>query len=186
MSKIENLEKLFEAAKKENQDIAIELTVPGRKERETIIVRNANLAFKLKYYKENYNESLKLNKYSAIEIVNAYMIKYDKLIYNNIENFVIGIDMAEGQSRNIVSEENRIIPSESLLLDKTVHKGLYTIKTETEDEINNSMDLYAAIDEALEVLNSKEILEEVVKNNKTNYSVSCGRYSIKMKIEAEG
>jgi hypothetical protein len=68
-SKIKQLELLFEKAKYDNKDIALELTVPTREATEIIIVKNANLDYKLNYYKESYNENLELKRCTEIKIL---------------------------------------------------------------------------------------------------------------------
>lgn len=68
---INDLEKIFNTAKEEVLDVAIELTVPTRDDTEIIIVKNGNLDYKLDYYKKNYTENLVLNRCEDIKIVNA-------------------------------------------------------------------------------------------------------------------
>lgn len=74
--KIKNLSKIFLKAKMENKDVALELTVPGRETTEVIIVKHANLAYKLDYYKNNYTEDLVLNRCADIKILNAKVIEF--------------------------------------------------------------------------------------------------------------
>lgn len=68
------LKKAFMKAKLERTDLAIELTVPGRKDTEVIIVKYSNLDYKLGYYINNYDEQLVLNRCKDIKIVDAYTI----------------------------------------------------------------------------------------------------------------
>ena len=68
------LAKAFLKAKLEGLDLAVELTIPGRKETEIIIVQNSNLDYKYNYYINNYNEELILNRCKDIQIVNLYVI----------------------------------------------------------------------------------------------------------------
>ena len=68
------LKKAFMKAKLEGLDIAIELTVPGRKDAEIIIVQYSNLDYKLSYYINNYDEQLVLNRCKDIKIINVYTI----------------------------------------------------------------------------------------------------------------
>ncbi len=74
----EDLKKMFKIAKDYNSDICIELTIPGRKAHEFIIVLNDNLDYKLDYYKENYDENLVLNRCADIKIVNAFGFVFGK------------------------------------------------------------------------------------------------------------
>ena len=69
--RINDLEEIFNTAKEEVLDVAIELTVPKRDDTEIIIVKNGNLDYKLDYYKKNYTENLVLNRCEDIKIVNA-------------------------------------------------------------------------------------------------------------------
>lgn len=73
----QDLEKQFQLAKESNSDIAIELTVPTREETEIIIVKNANLDYKLDYYKNNYNENLELERFTEIKILNVSLINWN-------------------------------------------------------------------------------------------------------------
>ena len=50
---INDLEEIFKTAKKDTLDVAIELTVPSRKDTEIIIIKNGNLDYKLDYYKKD-------------------------------------------------------------------------------------------------------------------------------------
>lgn len=68
-NKMKQLESLFEKAKYDNMDIALELTVPTCKETEIIIVKNANLDYKLNYYKKSYNDDLELKRFTEIKIL---------------------------------------------------------------------------------------------------------------------
>ena len=51
----EKLKEIFEIAKADKKDVAIELTVPTRTATEVIIVKTDNLDYKLSYYLNNYN-----------------------------------------------------------------------------------------------------------------------------------
>ena len=68
-TKMQQLELLFEKAKYDNKDIALELTVPTREATEIIVIKNANLDYKLNYYKESYNEDLELKRFTEIKIL---------------------------------------------------------------------------------------------------------------------
>lgn len=68
------LKEIFLKAKLEGLNIGIELTIPGRKETEIIIIKYSNLDYKLNYYTSNYNEQLILNRCKDIKIINAYVI----------------------------------------------------------------------------------------------------------------
>ena len=72
----DKLREIFEEAKREGKDVAIELTVPTREETEVIIVKNANLDYKLDYYKNNYDYTCTLNRCRDIYIVDAKVIKF--------------------------------------------------------------------------------------------------------------
>ncbi|MEG0577004.1 MAG: hypothetical protein RR500_04040 [Bacilli bacterium] len=69
---IKDLEKLFERAKQFNEDVCIELTIPGKKAHEFIIVLNDNLDYKLDYYKNSYTNELELKAFNEIKIVDAF------------------------------------------------------------------------------------------------------------------
>lgn len=79
-NKMGNLEKAFEEAKNNNLDIALELTVPTCEATEIIIVKNANLDYKLNYYKESYNENLELKRFSEIKILNIKVGNFNNII----------------------------------------------------------------------------------------------------------
>ena len=71
-----SLKQVFENAKKDKLDVAVILTVPSRKDREIIIVKNGNLEYKLKYYLDNYDDELKLKRCSDIQILRAIEIDF--------------------------------------------------------------------------------------------------------------
>jgi hypothetical protein len=75
---MQDLIHIFGMAKENNSNVCIELTVPGREATEFIITVNDNLDYKLKYYKENYNNNLILNRCEAIKIVNAFLLTWPK------------------------------------------------------------------------------------------------------------
>lgn len=79
-NKMSNLEKVFEEAKNNNLDIALELTVPTCEATEIIIVKNENLDYKLNYYKESYNENLELKRFSEIKILNIKVGNFNNII----------------------------------------------------------------------------------------------------------
>lgn len=66
---MQQLENLFKIAKQEDKDIILELTVPSCEASEFIIVKNANLDYKLNYYKQAYNENLELVRNNEIKIL---------------------------------------------------------------------------------------------------------------------
>ena len=72
----EDLKKVFEQAKVDKLDVAVVLTVPNRKDREIIIVKNGNIDYKLNYYLENYDDELKLKRCSDIQILRAIEIDF--------------------------------------------------------------------------------------------------------------
>lgn len=76
--KINELEKIFAEAKENNKDVAVEITLPLRRENEVIIVKNDNLDYKLMYYINNYTEDLELVRCREIKIISAKIIKWEE------------------------------------------------------------------------------------------------------------
>ncbi len=72
----EDLKKQFEVAKSMGKDIIMELTVPTRKASEYIVVLNDNLDYKLDYYLNNYNDSLELERFTDIKVLNIKVIDF--------------------------------------------------------------------------------------------------------------
>ncbi len=72
----EKLKKIFELAKENKKDVAIELTVPTRTATEIIIVKNDNLDYKLGYYLNNYNDNLELTRCADIKILSAELVEW--------------------------------------------------------------------------------------------------------------
>lgn len=72
----EELKAVFQQAKEDKLDVAVVLTVPTRKDREIIIVKNGNLDYKLQYYLDNYDEELRLKRCSDIQILRAIEIDF--------------------------------------------------------------------------------------------------------------
>lgn len=70
--------KIFKEAEQYEQDIAVELTVPGCIETEVIIVKHANIEKKLQYYIDNYDDELKLKRCNEIRILNLELMKWYK------------------------------------------------------------------------------------------------------------
>ena len=79
-NKMKLLEASFEEAKSKNLDVALELTVPTCKATEIIVVKNANLDYKLNYYKESYNEDLELKRFTEIKILNIKVGDFNNII----------------------------------------------------------------------------------------------------------
>ena len=79
-NKMKYLISLFEKAKYDSLDIALELTVPTCKDTEIIIVKNANLDYKLNYYKESYNENLELKRFPEIKILSIKEGNFSNII----------------------------------------------------------------------------------------------------------
>lgn len=77
----EKLKEIFEYAKEDFVDVILEITLPGRKKPEYIIVLNDNLDYKLKYYLENYNDNLELIRCPEIKILRANAIDTDEISY---------------------------------------------------------------------------------------------------------
>ena len=79
-NKMNYLISLFEKAKYDSLDIALELTVPTCEDTEIIIVKNANLDYKLNYYKESYNENLELKRFPEIKILSIKEGNFSNII----------------------------------------------------------------------------------------------------------
>lgn len=79
-TKLQELEEIFKTAKLNNLDIALELTVPTCEATEIIIVKNANLDYKLDYYKNNYNDNLELIRFTEIKILNTKVGDFGNII----------------------------------------------------------------------------------------------------------
>lgn len=79
-NKMKQLVSLFEKAKYDSLDIALELTVPTCEDTEIIIVKNANLDYKLNYYKESYNENLELKRFPEIKILSIKEGNFSNII----------------------------------------------------------------------------------------------------------
>ena len=73
----EQLREIFAYAKINNLDVALELTVQTRTATEIIIVKYDNLDYKLRYYEDNYNSKLELNRCADVKILNAKAIKFE-------------------------------------------------------------------------------------------------------------
>lgn len=87
ISKFQDLIDISIKAKECNRDIALELTVPGQKATETIIVKNENIDYKMDYYCKNYNENLELNRCQEVKILSAEIIMYDTMLLLYKQNF---------------------------------------------------------------------------------------------------
>lgn len=72
----EKLKEIFEIAKENKKDVAIELTVPTREDTEIIIVKFGNLDYKLDYYLKNYNDNLELNRCAEVKILSAELVEW--------------------------------------------------------------------------------------------------------------
>lgn len=72
----EKLKEIFEIAKNDNKDVAIELTVPTRTATEIIIVKHDNLDYKLGYYLNNYNDNLELSRCADIKMLSAELVEW--------------------------------------------------------------------------------------------------------------
>ena len=79
-NKMNYLISLFEKAKYDSLDIALELTVPTCEDTEIIIVKNTNLDYKLNYYKESYNENLELKRFPEIKILSIKEGNFSNII----------------------------------------------------------------------------------------------------------
>lgn len=72
----DTLKEVFASAKENKLDVAVELTLPERKEPEIIIVKNSNLDYKLDYYLNVYDDELKHRQNSMIQMINAYVVDF--------------------------------------------------------------------------------------------------------------
>ena len=79
-NKMNYLISLFEKAKYDSLDVALELTIPTCEDTEIIIVKNANLDYKLNYYKESYNENLELKRFPEIKILSIKEGNFSNII----------------------------------------------------------------------------------------------------------
>ena len=89
IDKFQDLIDISIKAKECNRDIALELTVPGQKETEIIIVKNENIDYKMDYYCKNYNENLELNRCKEVKILSAEIVMWDTMLLmfkNNYKN----------------------------------------------------------------------------------------------------
>ena len=89
IDKFQDLIDISIRAKECNRDIALELTVPGQKETEIIIVKNENIDYKMDYYCKNYNENLELNRCKEVKILSAEIVMWDTMLLmfkNNYKN----------------------------------------------------------------------------------------------------
>ncbi len=93
MKEFNNLQDLIDIcskAKECNSDVALELTVPGQKETEIIIVKNSNIDYKLDYYCKNYNENLELNRCKDVKILRADIVMWDTMLSEYRIHFKMG------------------------------------------------------------------------------------------------
>lgn len=89
INKFQDLIDISIKAKEFNRDIALELTVPGQKATEIIIVKNENIDYKMDYYCKNYNENLELNRCKEVKILSAEIVMWDTMLLmfkNNYKN----------------------------------------------------------------------------------------------------
>ena len=87
LEKFQDLIDICIKAKECNRDVALELTVPGQKETEIIIVKNSNIDYKLDYYCKNYNNNLELNRCKEIKILNAEIVMWEPMLSTYRINF---------------------------------------------------------------------------------------------------
>ena len=80
INKFQDLVDIAIKAKEYNRDMALELTVPGQKATEIIVVKNENIDYKMDYYYKNYNENLELNRCKDVKILSAEIIMYDTML----------------------------------------------------------------------------------------------------------
>ena len=72
----EELIAVFNEAKENKNDIAIEVTIPGQETTEVIINRHENLDNKLTFYTKAYDENCVHCMNKEVQIVNAYCIDF--------------------------------------------------------------------------------------------------------------
>lgn len=74
--KKENLMSIFDTAILMENDIAVEITVPGQKTTDVIVTRKENLENKLEFYKKAYDENGVHCMNSEVKIVDAWCINF--------------------------------------------------------------------------------------------------------------
>ena len=72
----EELIEVFDKAKENKNDIAVEVTVPGQETTEVIINRHENLNNKLNFYTKAYDENCVHCMNKEVRIVDAYCIDF--------------------------------------------------------------------------------------------------------------
>lgn len=77
LTRFQDLIEVCMKAKEYNRDVALELTLPGQKDTEIIIIKNSNINYKLNYYSKNYNNELELIRCKDIKILRAGTIMWD-------------------------------------------------------------------------------------------------------------
>ena len=72
----EQLIAVFNEAKENKNDIAVEITIPGQETTEVIINRHENLDNKLAFYTKAYDENCVHCMNKEVQIVNVYCIDF--------------------------------------------------------------------------------------------------------------
>lgn len=67
---------IFNKAKEEGKDIALEVTIPGQDSTEIIINRNENIENKLEFYKKAYDDNCIHCMNNQVKIINAFAISF--------------------------------------------------------------------------------------------------------------
>lgn len=72
----EQLIAVFNKAKENKNDIAVEITIPGQETTEVVINRNENLDNKLTFYTKAYDENCVHCMNKEVKIITAYCIDF--------------------------------------------------------------------------------------------------------------
>lgn len=67
---------IFMDAKNNKADVGVEITIPGQKDTEFIINKNASVDNKLDYYLQTYDDELKHSRNPEIQIVRAFALDF--------------------------------------------------------------------------------------------------------------
>lgn len=81
ISTMEDLQTVFNTAKRTNLELGLYITVPGSNKEEIVINPPENLDYKLEYYKKSYNNDLTLKAFNQIRITKVMVPLIDENIY---------------------------------------------------------------------------------------------------------
>lgn len=81
ISTLEELELVFNNAKRMNLEVGVYITVPGCDREEVIVNPPENLDVKLDYYKRAYNDDLTLKNFNKIRITKAMLPLVDEDVF---------------------------------------------------------------------------------------------------------